>query len=514
MGSAVNGANQIQQDFKIFLGKKAEIAVLEKQNKITPLKWYLAWNTGEIFIGMPNKKLRQFGGKYEEDTASDNLSYEELQELANEYFTKYDTVTDENIQITIAEKKSKYSLSDIALLKSALDTKLLKKQLASIQGDYKSINDALKPLQNKVDQLTERALHLIERHLQNVLNNLSDKFYTKSQIQAIINNTIEQNYTDYITTWANSAGYATQQWVKQQFMIASDKFITTDKLANKVSYTSGNNMTNILADGTKGVYIINESSPMFNSGDVINVLGVNKYTKLSISGGASSNAQNVGGNDPEIILTDANGNTEDLIEDGITELTKTLSYTVKNIGNVKYVLDINNNPSVKTYNFYSPNNEALLTNQNLSLNGTGDIDYNITIQYPSYGNYKYTMSVESAITNTRVDGVYTLYVRAPLFYGSSNKLELSDTEILAMNRDLDKTYSNKSYTINTNAMEYLYFIIPHYDTTEKFIFNGFNAPFDKVTTTYIKTRKYNNILYDVYRSSSALIAGEYEITIK
>ena len=211
---------------------------------------------------------------------------------------------------------------------------------------------------------------------------------------------------------------------------------------------------------------------------------------------------------------DANGNTSILIEDGITDYYTTFKYKINNLGNVAYVKDGSGNPVDRVFNLYNTNNVNVLSNESIDPDGTDTINYEAHINNPTYGDYSYTMRVTNAITNSAVDGKYTFIVRAPLFYGTSSKLEISNTEVLALSKDLDVSYKGKEYEFNANAMDYLYLAIPHYENISRFTFNGFNAPFDKVTSRYIKTKENNNILYDIYRSSSALLQGEYYITLK
>ena len=61
----------IQNDFKIFLGKKSEIVEILATGRVVDKKWYLAWDTGEIFIGNKLHKLMKFGGSNENITSDD-----------------------------------------------------------------------------------------------------------------------------------------------------------------------------------------------------------------------------------------------------------------------------------------------------------------------------------------------------------------------------------------------------------------------------------------------------------
>lgn len=516
MAAKVNGANQIQSDFKIFLGKKSEIAMIEKEKKVEPLKWYLAWNTGEIWVGMPTKTLRQFGGKYQDEDLTDTgLSYDEIQELSAQYFTKYEEITVENMSAYLTEKKSKFNTSDIALLQTALDIRLLKKQLSSIQGDYKSFSELSKALQEKVTKLTDKSAQLVQKQVNDVLNSLQDKFITRTETIDLINNAMQNAFEREITTWMSNNDYVTNSHLQNTLYNLNKSFATTDALNEKVTFLSGNALVDKLAAGKTGVYIVSESSNLFYQGEIVNVIGKNKFTKLNnVSSSSGSVTINTGGSDPEVILMDANGNTSVLIEDGITDYYTTFKYKINNIGNVAYVNGGSGSPVDRVFNLYNTNNVNVLSNESIDPDGADTINYEAHISNPTYGDYSYTMRVTNAITNSAVDGKYTFIVRAPLFYGTSSKLEISNTEVLALSKDLDVSYKGKEYEFNANAMDYLYLAIPHYENISRFTFNGFNAPFDKVTSKYIKTKENNNILYDIYRSSSALLQGEYYITLK
>ena len=70
-----NAESAIQNDFKVFFGKKAEILDIVNSGRVVANKWYLAWDKGEIFVASPLKKLIPFGG------SANNLSKEDIETL-------------------------------------------------------------------------------------------------------------------------------------------------------------------------------------------------------------------------------------------------------------------------------------------------------------------------------------------------------------------------------------------------------------------------------------------------
>lgn len=170
-------------DLKIFRGKYTEIIEIEARNKVVDRKIYLAWDTGEIFIGNAVKKLVKYGG------SNNNLSEEDIKKICENY--------------------------------TKVELDLIRKQLTTLSSENVAISNKILILTNDLKTAIEKFQTKTEDYvldkIQEIIDNNEDLTYSKNTIDEKLA-TLESSI--YKKTEINNLleGYDTKESNKQRFM--------------------------------------------------------------------------------------------------------------------------------------------------------------------------------------------------------------------------------------------------------------------------------------------------------
>lgn len=108
MGYIRDNNVSIQDDLKVFIGKRSEISYMESHKQIINRKWYLAWDTGEFFVGNQLGKLNRYGG------AGTALSKAEIEQIVKDCSSADLSVIRKQMTETLAQyRETKESTSEL-----------------------------------------------------------------------------------------------------------------------------------------------------------------------------------------------------------------------------------------------------------------------------------------------------------------------------------------------------------------------------------------------------------------
>lgn len=203
----------IHDDLKIFMGTYSEIKEIEDAKRVVNRKWYLAWDTGEIYIGNGMQKLIRFGG------TANNLSKADIESIISSYTKE--------------------------------DLRIIKVQLKDALQKYQETNNNINTLRNDVntaiDDLNNKTLEYIEKKIDEVLSTAESITYSKNQIdQMFLNNKneIAENYVSNDSLSNTLLNYVSNDYANN----------------NMLKYSSGAALLNYLANRTNGYYFCTSDS--------------------------------------------------------------------------------------------------------------------------------------------------------------------------------------------------------------------------------------------------------------
>jgi hypothetical protein len=166
-------ATSITDDLKVFFGRKNDILDIQKQSKVVNRKWYLAWDTGEFFIGGSTGKLYKFGG------SNNDLSESDVKDIISQY-----TESDLNqirSQLSIITKQYVGNSSAIESLRNDLNaeiTNLETNTQAFIDTQVRAVLSSATDLTYSKKQIDEKLLTLKSA--------ITDQIYSKAEVSDLI----------------------------------------------------------------------------------------------------------------------------------------------------------------------------------------------------------------------------------------------------------------------------------------------------------------------------------------
>lgn len=430
----------IHDDLKIFMGTCNEIYEIEQAGRVVNRKWYLAWDTGEIYIGNGKKKLIRFGG------SANNLSQKDIEDIISSY--------------------------------TASDLKLIKMQLSNALKQYNDSNTRVNNLSTKIDnaieELNTNTIAYIEEKIDEVLASAEGLTYSKAQIDALLDSNYEKVNENFISN--------------DELTGALSNYMTSTEINNsRLGYASGNNLLSYLTNRVYGYYFcITDSSDInftFEKGHIY-FLNNGSYEDIAAMGGGGSTGSAI----PQISL----------LLDGVSSKTLTIGDNfVKDNVHVTFTIT-NKKYMVGTLNFYE---NQVAVKSDISVNAT-DFYFNSTLQNLTRGKYNYTLVGTDKNKNTIV-GTFTLNVIAPIFYGSgSNIIPQGETIKSTFNKKMSDSVAGE-YTFTVNQNEYAWIFVPSGLSINKITLNGFTAPFNEPEDVQITFGNVTQN-YKGYRSYSSL----------
>lgn len=438
--------NIIQDNLKIFIGTFNEIKKIEDEKRVVNRKFYLAWDVGEIYLGNGVQKLIRFGG------SANNLSEDDIKKIIQSY-TK----------------------EDIRVLRSQMTDALRK--YSETNSNFIELSDKINAT---IEELNTNTLAYIEEKVNEVLKNAEDLTYSKSQIEALI----EQNYKKVSENFVSNdslnitlSNYTTKTYVD----------------STKLSYSQGNTILSYLNKKQNGYYFCTSDSTdsdlTFERGHTY-FLNNGSYEDLTAEGSGTVVTT------PTITLQLNNETSKTLtVGDNFNTPNTLVSYSITN---QKYMRGL--------LSFYE-NKNLIKSNISLTLNS---FYFNPTLTNLKKGTYSYTLIGTDRNENTII-GTFNLNVMAPIYFGSGSNIIPSETVIKSLDKKLSNSVAGE-YNISVKQNEYVWFFIPSDLTITNITLNGFTAPFNEPEST---TLTFGSVTqdYKAYRSYESLQAGMIKLNV-
>lgn len=448
-----NASSSIQNDLKIFVGKKAEILNIKSQNKLVANKFYLAWDSGEIFFTSQGKQLIRYGG------SNDNFSEEDIKEIVN--------------NCTVDELR------------------VLKTQITSVLNSFASYRSSFNAMQTdvtaKLEKLEKDTQSLIAEKVDEVLAEATDLTYSKTQIENLIRTSIEENDYQDIDRFVS----------REEISSYTDTDTMNSLLNKKMEYATGNIIASNVAIKAQGAYfcVQNSTDSAFVKGHIYYLNGYD-YEDLTPAGGTSSG---------EIVTTPA----ITLMIDGQTSSTIQIGGSFS--GAKSFTFSISGNTTIDSdLSFFEYGNpEPLVSVRPTTIVET---DFIANLNILDVGKYTYTLSGQDTKGNY-ISGTYTLNVIAPIYYGASSSASVP-TQTVIQSEFANKSTSSVTgtYNVTTRTNEYIWICTPALKTIDSFTLNGFMAPFENPITLPMTFNGITNN-YNCYRSSEALDAAVIKLNV-
>ena len=450
-----NAYNKIQNDLKIFCGKKLEIAKIQRNKAIVPNKIYLAWDTGEIFIANHAGSLYQYGSSTAAVKEIVNNTVEDIVERLNTIST-----TNANVNNRLTQLESNVGERLDVIVNSALERIMQSQEIKDLITT--TIKSQIQTDDNFRDVLTE------------VIENQG--FATTTELTDNINHTLKTKVIQI------SQGYGIQQALDAAKI--GIYFCTTD-------YTYDDNEGHINKFTTGGFYEI------YSTG-----LGNVSYRVIDLPQNAEDFIQ------PNIVIDSA----KIAIPYGETLEGTTISYIIENYGNIKettklelrYITtDVNN--SLVTINLFNDENDTTVDNRPLAReSGTITITKDPIVPY---GNSNLVLSGTDKQNNT-FEAYIPVIGYAPLYYGTLP--ESSINSIVNLSRSLNE-YIDRTILVSPNTGDYLYILSDH---DLSIYLNGVNITNMFNKTTLDVQSGICAVTYNVYRTKTTLSNEAFTLDIR
>lgn len=450
MANDIKSASVLQNDLKVFCGKKSEINELVSSKRIVANKWYLAWNTGEIFVATPNSKLIQYGG------TANNLSKEDIEKIIQDY-----------------------TVEDITNLKTQIST--LYANFTRYRQDFSNLSNTVSL---RLKELDEQLTDVINTKVNDVLTQATDITYSKDQIDLKIKTAIsnsESRAAEQYATIASLKSYSTKEYADN---VGSDKMV----------WTTGNSIAGAVAAKKTGSYFCttNSTSNKYKKGHFY-FLSNGVVEDLTPEGGSAST-----GTTASLSLF-IDGATYKAITIGDSFIgTKTASFKYSGTDEIDGTLSLYTPDSSSPIVSISP-----ITKQATFVADLTDLQA---------GTYNYTLSGITT-KGTAISGQFRLTVIAPVYCGSYGQNKPTGVYVKSNFKPYATENIAGSYTITVNSEEYIWICVPQGKIIQKTTLNGFLAPFTSDTKLLPITFNNVTNTYNCYRSVSALSAGTYTIDI-
>ena len=462
----------IQNDFKIFLGKKSEIVEILANGRVVDKKWYLAWDTGEIFIGNKLHKLMKFGGSNEDLSADDVKS--------------------------LIETETHGSFNKI------------RKQVAKVLQDYYALSTEQRKLafefSSTLAGLTTNIRETIQDKISEVLSDYSNITYSKSDIDSKINNAV-----------INIKNLLTSNYVEKSYL-EDNKYTTEDYVNSKFNtsliYATGNEVKTKLTNRVTGMFFTTSRSDdgTFEKAHIYYLInGQSEDMTPAGSGGGGGGGTYIA---PTLELTFNDSGTQvtsKLIELGSSfNGTRTFAWTCSAPAQISGTMEFwgpkYNTPS-NEYRVLKTNINPLSPNKTIAL--TNELDGGL--MNPAAGEYAYTIKGTDKQGNI-VKGQFILKVIGPIYFGEFNAICPNAIMIQSYPHVL-KEDAPGEYSIRINTPgKYAWFCIPSTMSLSGFALSGFKAPFEEPIEQVLT---FGNVsaTYKCYRSTESLQAGYVTITV-
>jgi len=424
----IRPASTFQNDLKVFVGKKSEILTLKNSNKIVENKWYLAWDTGEIFVATPAKKLIQYGG------TANNLSQEDIETICKNY--------------------------------TKTDLDYVKAQLTKVYDSFftykKEFNALELSLDTKLSDLENRTNEVISQRVNAVLADAAAITYSKDQIDSKISTAITNSQTTIDQIYMKKSdmnAYATKSEVS-----------TAD--SSKMTWTTGNAIAEAVSLHKSGVYFctISSTDETYQKGHFYYLNGVN-YEDLTVEGGGSYSS-------PYLSVTiDGLDAKQILIGESFSGL-KSFKFTCSDPTNVSGDLK-----------FYEPNNTNAIATVAPTVTTATNFTASLTNLIP--GTYTYKLSGVDK-KNHAIQGEFNLVVIAPIYYGSGTDTLPSAVTIKSTFSQKNNVSHVGSYQVTVYSNGYIWFCLPQGKTLSGATLSGFTAPFEPVQTQTLMFNSVSN----------------------
>ena len=430
----------IQNDFKIFLGKKSEIVEILANGKVVDRKWYLAWDTGEIFIGNKLHKLMKFGG------TNEDMSSDKVKELI--------------------EENTKGNFNEI------------RRQMTKALSDYKTLEVELRNLNieysTTLANLNTATKNIIQEKITEVLSDYSNITYSKTDIDSKINRAVS-NIQTYIQANFVSKNFLTEN------KYATETFVN-DKVSGALLYVSGNTVRSNITNRVNGLFFsTSKSDDSLIERAHIYYLMNGAYEDMTPAGtGGGGGGVYVA---PTLTLLYNNSETNEKVSHLMLELgsdfkgTRTFEWSCSNpaqiSGNLSFQIPASNNPD-NTYITLMSNISPNGYKKTISLtSSTDDGLFN-----PAEGEYSYAISGVDK-QGTAVVGKFTINVVGPIYFGEGTS-NVPDPIIIQAYPKLVKETVTGEYTVTINTTgRYAWICIPSTMNISGFALNGFRAPFEQ-----------------------------------
>lgn len=353
----------INDDLKIFMGKSSEIKEILDAKRVVNRKWYLAWDTGEIYIGNGVQKLIRFGG------TANNLSKGDIEEIISNY-TKEDLRV---IKVQLADVLKKYNETTYEINKLRNDTNEAINNLN---------NNTIKYIEEKIDEVLSSAESIT--YSKNQINDLISQSYNKVSENFIDNNELRDelnNYVSYEYADSNILKYATGNTlvINASKRINGYFFCTADSTDTNLTYERGH------------TYLLNN--------------GLHEDV-TAIGSGVSST-------DPVInLLLDGKSSSEILVGDNFSKVNTLVTFT---IDNSKYMKG--------TLTFYE-NKQSVKTDISLTL---GSFYYNTRLVDLTKGTYEYSLVGQSKDDKTIIGTYTLKVIAPIYYGSAGSTLPSNDT---------------------------------------------------------------------------------------
>lgn len=448
--SYTQNANKVlEDDLKVFIGKWSEIKEIEDAGRVVNRKWYLSWDTGEIFVGNGVKKLIRYGG------SANNLSKDDIKTLIDNY-----TKSDLNIiraQMSDALYKYGATQSDIAALRT-------------------SFNQTVANLNNNV-------FEYIKQKVTEILLTTSGITYSKDTIDEKINFVKTDLTTNYINKNFLStelSDYATKEYIDN----------------NAIKYLSGNELLVKVPTGIYGAYMALSSS---TDNDITYVKGHTYFCSNGAHQDITPEGTGSGTYAAPTIKLFINGAEKSsiLFGNNFTATNVPVTFQINNISDMTGTLILyENTVQIKS--------GIALTNNSFTITTA------LTGLQP--GNYYYTL-VGSDKKGNQIIGTYTLTVIAPVYYGSTALSEVSQNAIKAFSQKIDGTpYGSYSFAFSTNSYIWICVPSTMTLNVKNITVNGFTVPFNNPTYVTMTFGTLTDV-YSCYRNTNMLVPGEVTVKI-
>lgn len=442
----------IQDDLKVFIGKRSEISYMELHKQIVNRKWYLAWDTGEFFVGNQLGKLNRYGG------AGTALSKTDIEEIVKNY-----TATDLSMmrhQLSDALRKYSETNSNVADLREYVDD-----SMDRMTTDVKQYAiDQIYAAMDSIDQLTYSKKAIDE----------------KIAVLAEADESMSKKYDDAL------GGMATTSYVDGNSL----RIRTGKDLADIIASKSGSGHFMCVSD-----YIdSNDARLSFEAGHVYYVSNgeFNDFTP-AISGGGGGTASSI---------TLMNGGR-----------TSVLLKTGSSFADGEWTFSLSPNDSIVTGTLTLLYNSQVKM-QGIQISAKR-FAYKPTLTDLMDGTYTFTLRGYSR-SNEMIAGDFSVNVIGPIYYGVMGAyVSASDSSAVTQLTEKLQTSPAGVYefTIDDDGVDhYAWICVPKSMNVNSFTMNGFTAVFNAPIET---TCKLGNITepYKLYRSNQALVPGTYRITV-